>query len=160
MAFERKEVSNKSVTNSYWQIFQWFMIIVPALYFIFIMPSIFQQGSNEPVAYSSVVALFLNVFNMGVGAVLFMTHPLERSRDGAANIIVKMAIVQQLVSQSFFGFGLGLIAWYKLPTVVSSNSLNQHEKEQKSLSPKALYIIMGLLLILTGLVVLSNYIVN
>ena len=160
MAFERKKASRKSVTNSYWQIFQWFLILVPAIYFIFIMPTIFQQGSDETVAYSHVISLFLNVFNMGVGAVLFMTHPLERSRDGAANILLIMAIVQQLISQSLFGFGLGLIAWYKLPRVVSASALNDHEKEQKSLSPKVLYILMGLLLILTGVVVLSNYIVN
>lgn len=160
MAFERKKSSKKNVTNSYWQIFQWYLVIFPLFYFIFVMPSVFQQGSNGPVPYASVATLFMHVVNMGVGSVFFLTHPLERSRNGAANHLLIMAMIQQLITQSFFGFGLALIAWYKLPTMVSPEAMTSEMENQKSIASKWLAILMVILIILTVLVVLSIYMFN
>lgn len=160
MAFERKNVAKENSTNHFWQIFQWYLIIVPVLYLIFVMPNVFQRGGSEAIAYTSVARLFLHVLNLGVGGVIYLTHPSERAKNGAAKNLLIMAMIQQLVTQNLFGFGLAIIAWYKLPLVAPAVSVIKAENEQKSLQPKFLYGLMILLILLTSLVVLSIYMFN
>lgn len=160
MAFERKKVEKKDVTNSYWQILQWLLILVPIFYFIFIFPTVFQSESNEPATISDFAVLLFHTFNLALGGLLMYTPPIERSRNGAADLMLKIMMVQQIITQNFFGFALVIIAWYKLPQVGMPEPIKLEGKPNKYLKPKALFILLGIITIISVLMVITVYTVN
>ena len=72
------------------------------------MPSWAQGGEAVTLESSSIYNFIFQMFNLGLAGVLTQTSPFERSRTGAADGVLKMAIAQQLISQNILGLGLAI----------------------------------------------------
>lgn len=156
--FERKETPNSTPNMTAWTILKWYWLLVPALYFIFIVPT-FTEGEGAPaLAIEDLYNFAFHLFNLSLAGILTQTHPLERSRTGAADGILKMAIVQQIFIRNVFGIALTIFAWYKLPHKIKPEMLSTEEAEANHFQPKTLYILTGLVLFLTTLVIISQFV--
>lgn len=160
MAFERRKVTTQNNKNNFWPFLQGYWILVPALYFIFVMPTIFQVAPNESLPLSTITNLFYNAFNLGLGAILYVIHPKERAKVGAADGILKIAVVQQLLARNVFGLLLTVATWYKLPEVISPEAISSSENKGKYLAPKILYSLTILITVLTLLSIIGIYMLN
>ena len=99
------------------------------------------------------------MFNLGLAGVLTQTSPFERSRTGAADGVLKMAIAQQLISQNILGLGLAIYVWYKLPRKVTPEMVSSEQMEKEYFKQKTLYILTGIVLILTILAIISQMLI-
>lgn len=160
LAFERKKVIQQDKKDSYWQILQWVLLILPVLYFIFVFPTVFQSENNEPVTLQHFAVLLFHTFNLVLGGLLMYTPPIERSKNGVGNNMLKIMMVQQLITQNIFGLGLAAIAWYKLPLSVPIGSVLSDEKEPKYLKPKTILIVTSIITVLSVLMMIAVYMFN
>lgn len=142
--FERKEAPKEKPANSIWPILKWYWILIPVLYFTFVLPNAVEEAGTEAIGMGVITTIIYQFTNLSMGGLMTMLHPLEQSRSGAANNFLKIAAIQQLLVQSYFGFILILIVWYKLPNKVSPDMISEEENEQKSLPPKTIYMLTGI----------------
>lgn len=70
---------------------------------------------------------------------------------------MKLAAIQQFLAQNIFGLILTVIVWYQLPYKIDVETVEQEELEKWHFQPKTIYIITGILLAVTILVVLGQF---
>ena len=157
--FERKQTTNREPNSTSWAILKWYWLLIPTLFFIFVVPSWAQGGEAVTLESSSIYNFIFQMFNLGLAGVLTQTSPFERSRTGAADGVLKMAIAQQLISQNILGLGLAIYVWYKLPRKVTPEMVSSEQMEKEYFKPKTLYILTGIVLILTILAIISQMLI-
>lgn len=157
MAFERKETPVQEPNSMAWTILKWYWLLVPTLYFLFVLPNMV-EGTEAPLLQAGDVFNWLfHLLNIALAGIMTQTHPLERSRSGAADKILKIAIIQQLLTQNILGVGLSIYVWYKLPHKVKSETVSSEEAEKRYFQPKTLYILTGVVLSITVLAIISQF---
>lgn len=154
--FERKQASNSAPNSTSWSILKWYWLLVPTFFFIFVVPT-WAENAQAVTLESGVIYNFIfQLFNLALAGILIQTNPLERSRSGAADGVLKMAIAQQFISQNLFGIVLTIYVWYKLPYKVKPEMVSTEEMEGNYFKPKTLYILTAIVLILTILAIISQ----
>jgi hypothetical protein len=160
VAFERKEVEKEKPKSILWSILKWYWLLVPTFYFLVIIPGSLQQSEGQGLAPDVAFNLVLQLINYGLAGIMTVTHPLERSKTGLADKFLKAAVAQQFLAQNIFGLILTVIVWYQLPYKVDPELVEPEELEKWHFQQKTIYIIMGVLLGITLLVVLGQFTVN
>ncbi len=160
MAFERKKAPQERPDQKYWNLLKAYWLIVPALFFILVLPRITESPELQTVYREDVSPLVYQSMNMGLAFVFHHTHVSERTRNGAGDKLLKVAGVQQLLSRNLFGFLFVLFVWYKLPNRVNPAYFTEEEKNQSAFQPKTLYILAGVILSITLLVNVSQFLLN
>lgn len=160
MAFERKEIEKEKPKTILWSMLKWYWLLVPTFYFLFIIPGALQQSEGQTLAPDIVFNLVFQLINYGLAGIMTVTNPLERSKTGLADKFLKAAAVQQFLAQNIFGIILTVIVWYQLPYKVAPELVEPEELEKWHFEQKTIYIIMGVLLGISLLVVLGQFTVN
>lgn len=158
--FERKKTSHGEPNSGSWEILKWYWLLVPTLFFIFVVPTWAEGTEAAAVGIGEMYTFIFQLFNLALAGIMIKTHPLERSRSGAADGVLKMAIGQQLISQNIFGIILTIYVWYKLPYKIKPEMIPAEETEKNYFQPKTLYILTGIVLILTILAIISQMLLN
>lgn len=149
--FERKE-SPKQTQNSnsiFWSILQWFWILIPIIYFFMYLPGFTQASENPVVPLEQVFSMISLSFNLALGGLMLMMEPSERSRKSTADIFLKMAFVQQILTGQIAGVILVGLTWFNLPAKVNQNAGKTSDSDKIYLNAKTIYIITGLVLAFT-----------
>ena len=154
MAFERKEIEKENPKSALWSMLKWYWLLIPTFYFLFFIPNASQQGELTP---SVALNLMLQMVNYGLAGIMTVTHPVEKSKTGLADNFLKLAAIQQFLAQNIFGLILTVIVWYQLPYKIDVETVEQEELEKWHFQPKTIYIISGILLAITILVVLGQF---
>jgi hypothetical protein len=158
--FERKQTSNSEPNSTSWTILKWYWLLVPALFFLFVVPT-WADGAEAPnLGLGDMYNFIFQLFNLSLAGILVQTDPLERSRSGAADGILKMAIGQQFISQNILGLILSGYTWYKLPYKVKPEMVTSEAAEKNYFKPKTLYILTAIVLILSILAIISQIFLN
>ena len=157
MAFERKEVEREEPKSGLWSMLKWYWLLIPTFYFLFFIPNASQQGELAP---GVALNLMLQMVNYGLAGIMTVTHPVEKSKTGLADNFLKLAAVQQFLAQNIFGLILTVIVWYQLPYKVDAEKVEPEELEKWHFQPKTIYIITGVLLAVTLLVVFGQFRMN
>lgn len=160
MAFERKEVEKEKPKTILWSILKWYWLLVPTFYFLIIIPGALQQSEGQGLAPDVAFNLVFQLINYGLAGIMTVTHPLERSKTGLADKFLKAAVAQQFLAQNIFGLILTVIVWYQLPYKVDPELVEPEELEKWHFQQKTIYIITGVFLVITLLVVLGQFTVN
>lgn len=154
--FERKEKETETNKANWvlWSILKWYWLIVPTFYFLFMVPGYLEDSSGlEPaVAFN----LIFQLINYAFAGIMTVTNPTERSKTGLADKFLKAAAVQQFMVQNILGLILTVLVWYQLPYRVNPETVEPEEKEKWYFQPKTIYIITGVLLGITLLVVVGQ----
>jgi len=159
VAFEQKEVSNKDKkpNTTFWTILRWYWILVPSLYFLFVIPNL-AEGNEAPLLEpADVFNVLFQLLNLSLAGVMTVTAPIEQSKVGAADNILKVAAVQQFLVQNILGLILTVVAWYKLPYKVDPAVITKEEAEKWHFEPKTLYILTGIIAGITVLAIISQF---
>ena len=154
MAFERKEIEKENPKSALWSMLKWYWLLIPTFYFLFFISNASQQGELAP---SVALNLMLQMVNYGLAGIMTVTHPVEKSKTGLADNFLKLAAIQQFLAQNIFGLILTVIVWYQLPYKIDVETVEQEELEKWHFQPKTIYIITGILLAVTILVVLGQF---
>jgi len=157
--FEQKEVSNKDKkpNTTFWTILRWYWILVPTLYFLFVVPNLAEGNETAMLQPAEVFNVLFQLLNLGLAGVMTVTAPIEQSKVGAADNILKVAAVQQFLVQNIFGLILTVIAWYKLPYKVDPAAITEEEAEKWHFETKTLYILTGIIAGITVLAIISQF---
>lgn len=157
--FERKTMSNDERNTTSWAILKWYWLLFPTLFFIFVVPT-WTGGAEAPaLGIGDFYNFIFQLFNLALGGIMVQTHPIERSRSGAADGVLKMAIGQQFISQNILGLILSIYVWYKLPHKVKPGMVSTEEKERRYFKSKTLSILTAIVLILTILAIISQMLI-
>lgn len=157
MAFERKEVEKEKPKSVLWSILKWYWLIVPTFYFLFIIPGALESSEGSGLDPATAFNLVFQLINYGLAGIMTVTHPVERSKTGVADKFLKVAAVQQFLAQNIFGLILTVIVWYQLPYKVDPDMIDPEEKEGWYFQPKTIYIITGVLIAITLLVLIGQF---
>lgn len=149
MVFERKETPKEKPANTFWSILRWYWIIIPLGYLIVVLPEASEQATTGKLGMELLITTMYQLTNLGFAGILTVTPPIEQSRVGAADKVLKIAAIQQFLMQNILGFILTLIAWYKLPHKVAPEFLHFEDEKQNYFKPKTLYILAGVLTAIT-----------
>lgn len=160
MAFERKEVEKEKPKSVLWSILKWYWLLVPTFYFLIIVPGMLQQSEGPGLEPAAAFNLVFQLINYGLAGIMTVTDPLERSKTGLADKFLKAAVAQQFLAQNIFGLILTVVVWYQLPYRVDPEMIEPEELEKWHFQPKTIYIITGVILAVTLLVVLGQFTVN
>ena len=158
MAFERKEVNRKQTDDVSWNVLKWYWILVPAFYFVFVTPTLFEQSEGANVDDATYFVLFFLFLNLSLAGIMTYISPKERTRNGTAENVLKMAIAQQALSQNVVGVMLSLFAWYKLPKGSNIIETSTEETGKKYFEKKTLYILTVIIIIITLSLSITRYI--
>ena len=103
-----------------------------------------------------IYTMIFHMLNLSFGGILTQTHVLEQSKSGAGDKILKAVIVHQFIIQNIIGIALAIFVWYKLPYKIKSESIPTEKLEKPHFQPKTLYILTGIVLLLTVLAIISQ----
>lgn len=155
MAFDRKEVEKEKPKTILWTLLKWYWLIVPTMFYLFIVPNVI-DSSNGVLLSGDAFNLALQLLNYGLGGLMMVINPLERSKTGVADNFLKMAVAQQFLAQNIFGLILSAILWYQLPYKVTEDMVEPEELEKWHFQPKTILIIMGVILGISLLIVVGQ----
>lgn len=155
MAFDRKEVEKEKPKTILWTLLKWYWLIVPTMFYLFIVPNVI-DSSNGVLHSGDAFNLALQLLNYGLGGLMMVINPLERSKTGVADNFLKMAVAQQFLAQNIFGLILSAILWYQLPYKVTEDMVEPEELEKWHFQPKTILIIMGVILGISLLIVVGQ----
>lgn len=155
MAFDRKEVEKEKPKSILWTLLKWYWLIVPTMFYLFIVPNVI-DSSNGVLHSGDAFNLALQLLNYGLGGLMMVINPLERSKTGVADNFLKMAVAQQFLAQNIFGLILSAILWYQLPYKVTEDMVEPEELEKWHFQPKTILIIMGVILGISLLIVVGQ----
>lgn len=155
MAFDRKEVKKEKPKSILWTLLKWYWLIVPTMFYLFIVPNVI-DSSNGVLHSGDAFNLALQLLNYGLGGLMMVINPLERSKTGVADNFLKMAVAQQFLAQNIFGLILSAILWYQLPYKVTEDMVEPEELEKWHFQPKTILIIMGVILGISLLIVVGQ----
>lgn len=150
--FEYKKNSDEKKSSISWSILKWYWMLVPMFFLLFIMPNQFQGGDSPLLHPRDIFNIIFQILNLSLAGIITMIHVSERSKTGAADNILKIAIVQQFLVQNYLGLILTTFAWYRLPYKVKSQMFSSEEAGKGHFQPKTLYILTG---IVVGVTILS-----
>lgn len=153
MAFERKELQKEKPKTIYWNILKWYLLIVPTFSFLFLVPRSTQGMETPDMTPDQVFALMFQLLNYSLAGILVVTNPVERSKTGIADIVLKIVIAQQFLAQNILGLLLTIFVWYQLPYRVDEKALTKEELEGLFFKPKTLLILAGVTLGITILII-------
>ena len=160
MAFERKEIEKEKPKSGLWSMLKWYWLLSPTFYFLFFVPKALQQADGGALAPDVALNLIFQMVNYGLAGIMAVTHPQEKSKTGLADKFLKAAAIQQFLARNIFGLVLTVIVWYQLPYKVDAESIEPEELEKWHFQPKTIYIITGILLAITILVVFGQFRMN
>lgn len=156
MFFERKEVKQEKPKTFFWTFLKWYWFIVPSLYYILVVPSLALNEGGSLVTGQDIFTMLFQLSNYILSGLMFVTNPMERSKNGVADKFLKIAVVQQIMLRNILGVILGLLAWYQLPETISRQQLEEVDTESDSeedreryFKPKTILIIAVISLVLT-----------
>lgn len=155
MAFDRKEVEKEKPKTILWTLLKWYWLIVPTMFYLFIVPNVI-DSSNGVLHSGDAFNLALQLLNYGLGGLMMVINPLERSKTGVADNFLKMAVAQQFLAQNIFGLILSAILWFQLPYKVTEDMVEPEELEKWHFQPKTILIIMGVILGISLLIVVGQ----
>lgn len=155
MAFDRKEVEKEKPKTILWTLLKWYWLILPTMFYLFIVPNVI-DSSNGVLHSGDAFNLALQLLNYGLGGLMMVINPLERSKTGVADNFLKMAVAQQFLAQNIFGLILSAILWYQLPYKVTEDMVEPEELEKWHFQPKTILIIMGVILGISLLIVVGQ----
>lgn len=155
MAFDRKEVEKEKPKTILWTLLQWYWLIVPTMFYLFIVPRV-MDSSNGVLQSGDAFNLAFQLLNYGLGGLMMVISPLERSKTGVADNFLKMAVAQQFLAQNIFGLILSAILWFQLPYKVTEDMVEPEELEKWAFKPKTILIIMGVILGLSLLIAVGQ----
>lgn len=153
MAFERKEIKKEQPKTFYWNILKWYWLIIPTFYFLFLVPRATEGMETPEMSPDQVFALLFQLLNYSLAGIMTVTNPIERSKTGVADLILKIAIVQQFVAQNILGLILAIFVWYQLPYRIDPITLTEEEVVGWYFKPKTLLILTSITLGITILVI-------
>ena len=157
MAFERKETPTENHNTMFWTILKWYQVLIPTFYFVFVVPNMVEGAEGAAIELGDIYTIFFHLLNLAFAGIIIQTPPLERSRTGVADKILKIAVVQQFLIQNIFALMLTLFVWYKLPYKVKPEMITIEEAEKWYFQPKTLFILMLIILGLTILAIISQF---
>jgi len=157
VAFERKKTPNENPNTTFWNILQWYWVLIPTFYFLFVVPNMVEGVEGAALELGDVYNIFFQLLNLAFAGILIQTPPLERSRTGVADRVLKIAAVQQFLIQNIFGLILALFVWYKLPYRMKPEMVSAEEAEKWYFQPKTLFILTITVLVLTILAIISQF---
>lgn len=154
VAFEQKQATKDEPTSVFWIILRWYWLIVPSIYFLFIVPGALEDGGV--LAPGAVFNLLFQLLNYGFAGIMTVTSPLERSKTGIADTYLKIAVAQQFLAQNILGTILSVVVWYQLPYKVNPEKVEPEEMEKWHFQPKTLKILSFVILGITILAVVGQ----
>lgn len=157
MIFERKEVEKKEQKNIYWTMLRWYWVLIPTFFFVFMVPNMLNDGRTGLENMNDFYTVVFHLTNFGWAGIMITTDPIEQSKSGVGNTILKVAMVHQVLTQNLFGIMLSFLAWYNLPYRVNPESKETDEKEKLYFKPKTLLILTGVIAFITLLSLLGQF---
>lgn len=154
MAFEYKKENQEEIKTYFWTILKWYWFIVPAFYFIVILPNITLNEGGASFGGGDVFTLLYQFLNFSMSGLMFVMHPIERSKIGVGDKFLKIATVQQFFTRNIFGVILIILAWYQLPYKVELETIDPEDEEKWYFKPKTILIITIVILSLVLLTML------
>lgn len=155
MEFERKE-REPSEKNYYLLLLKWYWLIVPIIYFIFILPEKAMSTGTLIMTGEDIFTLLFQFINLILAGLIFMSNPLEQSKTGHADIFLKIAAAQQFLVQNWLGLILTVASWYKLPYKVKKYEITEDEKNKWFLESKTIVIVAAVSLVVSILSMIGN----
>lgn len=155
MEFQRKDKAPNE-KNYYWVLLKWYWLIVPVFYFIFILPEKAMSTGGLVMTGEDIFTLLFQFINLILAGLAFMTHPVEQSKTGHADLFLKIAAAQQFLVQNWLGLILTVVSWYKLPYKVEADEVAEDEKNKWYLKSKTVIIVVVICLVVSLLSMIGN----
>ena len=158
MKFEQKQVDTIQPKKVFWTIFKYYTVIVPMIYLIFLMPKVVTFTADGPVlAPSETFNLMKQLLLLGISGILRVIDPAVKSKNQAGDHFMKLIMLQQLFANNLFGMLLAVLAWNEFPRYINEEQLTEEEKNQWHFQNKTIYILLGIIVVLTAGVALIQW---
>ena len=158
MKFERKQVEKTPPKKIFWIIFKYYSAVVPMIYLIFLMPKTVTFTADGPVIPpSETFNLMKQLLLLGVSGISRVIDPIEKSKSKAGDRFMKMIMLQQLFANNLFGMLLAVLAWNEFPRHLNPEQLTEEEQKQWHFKNQIIYILLGIVLILTAAVAIIQW---
>lgn len=152
--FETKEVVTEKRKKRFYTILMVYWIAVPVVYFasFLLLNGGSRQSYTELLGENLAVTLnvLMLIINLILACVLYATDIPERKRGGVSDIVLKLAIPQQLIVGNMIGAILAFLAFNEL---VDTPLIT--EKEEKITKPLKVEQKSGVMILLIVLIVVS-----
>lgn len=128
--FETKEVIAEKRKKRFYNLLMIYWIVVPAIYFVFFLSFNAGSGQSFDDLLSENIGITLNIVTLSINLilayVLYATDITTRKKGGISDVVLRLAIPQQLLVGNLAGAVLSFLAFNEL----TDNPL-MTEKEEK-----------------------------
>ena len=73
MAFERKKTPNENPNTIFWTILQWYWVLIPTFYFLFVVPNMVEGVEGAALELGDVYNIFFQLLNLAFAGILDRT---------------------------------------------------------------------------------------
>lgn len=156
MDVQHSKKKQEKTKTYFWTILKWYWFIVPAFYYILILPRLVLNDAGPMVSGEDIFTILFQFLNFILSGLMFVTNPLERSKTGVADNFLKIAVTQQFIVQNIFGMILALLTWYNLPYRVKPEDVSPEDTKKWYFKPKTILILSGVSLAIAIFSMIGN----
>lgn len=158
MAFERKQVQKAQPKTTFWTIFKYYYVVIPAIYLIFLMPNAVSVTSTGPrLEPLETFNLIKQLLMLAIGGIIRVIDARELAKSRAGDHFMKMIMAQQLVASNFFGIIVTVLAWNELPRVLRDEQIPEKDLKKWHFKNRTIYILLGIVIALTILTAFGQW---
>lgn len=140
MGIQHSKKTQEKPKTYLWTLLKWYWFIVPAFYYILVLPELALNGVDAAVDGKILFTIIYHFMNFVLSGLMFAINPIEQSKSGVANLFLKIAVAQQLVVQNIFGMILAFLTWYNLPYRIRPEQVDAEDAEKWHFKPKTILI--------------------
>lgn len=152
--FETKEVVPEKRKKRFYNAAMSYWIAIPVIYFISFLMIQSSSGQSFEQLLSGDIALTINMLTLSVHLIfaylLYAIDFNERKKGGIADLVLKAAILQQLLVTSIIGVILALLALIELrENPMLTEAEEKESKPIKAENKKGIMILLGVIIVLS-----------